>query len=135
MRQLSVSIFKEVIERVPDDGKKPLKTLVHQSLLPLIFHVFDENKAVAAVRISDLLVSPWEVAQPPPALTPHRLQSSSHLLAWAPEQQLWGTSVLLPRQHPVPEMGVALLLCPSTNLPADEFPHLLHLLAMGQHRP
>ncbi|KAK2532022.1 hypothetical protein Q9966_008296, partial [Columba livia] len=60
VRHLSVSIFKEVIERVPDDGKKPLKTLVHQSLLPLIFHVFDENKAVAAVRISDLLVSPWE---------------------------------------------------------------------------
>ncbi|XP_064925345.1 maestro heat-like repeat-containing protein family member 7 isoform X1 [Columba livia] len=55
VRHLSVSIFKEVIERVPDDGKKPLKTLVHQSLLPLIFHVFDENKAVAATCWGTLL--------------------------------------------------------------------------------
>ncbi|XP_071666853.1 maestro heat-like repeat-containing protein family member 6 [Patagioenas fasciata] len=54
MQQLSVSIFKEVIERV-DDGKKPLKTLVHQSLLPLIFHVHDENKSVAATCRATLL--------------------------------------------------------------------------------
>ncbi|KAK2526193.1 hypothetical protein Q9233_008828 [Columba guinea] len=57
VRHLSVSIFKEVIERVPDDGKKPLKTLVHQSLLPLIFHVFDENKAVAATCWGTLLLA------------------------------------------------------------------------------
>ncbi|KAK2532039.1 hypothetical protein Q9966_008312 [Columba livia] len=55
VRQLSVSIFKKVIERVANDGKKPLKTLVHQSLLPLIFHVFDENKAVAATCRDTLL--------------------------------------------------------------------------------
>ncbi|KAK2532035.1 hypothetical protein Q9966_008308 [Columba livia] len=55
VQQLSVSIFKEVIEHVANDGKKPLKTLVHQSLLPLIFHVFDENKAVAATCRDTLL--------------------------------------------------------------------------------
>ncbi|XP_064925420.1 maestro heat-like repeat family member 5 isoform X2 [Columba livia] len=55
VRQLSVSIFKKVIERVANDGKKLLKTLVHQSLLPLIFHVFDENKAVAATCRDTLL--------------------------------------------------------------------------------
>ncbi|XP_071666718.1 maestro heat-like repeat-containing protein family member 6 isoform X2 [Patagioenas fasciata] len=55
VQQLSVSIFKEVIERVAGDGKKLLKTLVHQSLLPLIFHVHDENKAVAATCWGTLL--------------------------------------------------------------------------------
>ncbi|NXB99256.1 MROH5 protein, partial [Orthonyx spaldingii] len=39
---LSIRLFQEVMELVMDKGKKPLKTHVQQSLLPLFFHWHDE---------------------------------------------------------------------------------------------
>lgn len=132
---LSIHLFRHVMEFVEEVGKKPLKTHVHQSLLPLLCHLHDENRRVAEVRTSDLLVSPWQVARLPPALAPHGLQCSSLLLALATEQQLWGTSVLLLRQHQLPEAGADPLLCPGTE-PADgRVPQLLHLPTRGQERP
>ncbi|XP_065493647.1 maestro heat-like repeat-containing protein family member 6 [Caloenas nicobarica] len=55
VQQLSVSLFRDVMEHVADDGKKPLKALLHQSLLPLIFHLYDENTFVAATCWEALL--------------------------------------------------------------------------------
>lgn len=132
---LSIHLFRDVMEFVAEAERKPLKTHVHQSLLPLLCHLHDENQRVAEVRISDLLVSPWEVARLPPALAPRGLQRSSLLLALATEQQLWGTSVLLPWQHQVPEMGLAPRLCPGTEAAAGRVPQLLRLPTRGQERP
>ncbi|NXB29689.1 MROH5 protein, partial [Eulacestoma nigropectus] len=39
---LSICLFREVMELVLDKGRKPLKTHVHQSLVPLFFHCYDE---------------------------------------------------------------------------------------------
>ncbi|XP_031950676.1 maestro heat-like repeat-containing protein family member 1 [Corvus moneduloides] len=44
---LSIHLFCKVMELVVDEGKKPLKTIVCQSLLPLLFHCHDENRNVA----------------------------------------------------------------------------------------
>ncbi|NXN80135.1 MROH5 protein, partial [Bombycilla garrulus] len=39
---LSIRLFRDVMELVIDNGKKALKTHVHQSLLPLLLHCQDE---------------------------------------------------------------------------------------------
>ncbi|KAF1560143.1 hypothetical protein FQV10_0006028, partial [Eudyptes schlegeli] len=39
---LSIHLFQHVMEFVEEVGKKPLKTHVHQSLLPLLCHLHDE---------------------------------------------------------------------------------------------
>ncbi|XP_032939022.1 uncharacterized protein LOC117008986 [Catharus ustulatus] len=44
---LSLDLFCKVMELVVDEGKKPLKSTVCQSLLPLLFHCHDENQCVA----------------------------------------------------------------------------------------
>ncbi|XP_032939023.1 maestro heat-like repeat-containing protein family member 7 [Catharus ustulatus] len=44
---LSLDLFCKVMELVVDEGKKPLKSTVCQSLLPLLFHCHDENQHVA----------------------------------------------------------------------------------------
>lgn len=54
---LSIHLFQDVMEFVAEVGKKLLKTHVHQSLLPLLCHLHDENQHVAEVRLSDLLGS------------------------------------------------------------------------------
>ena len=87
---LSMHLFRDVMEFVVEKGKKPLKQHVHRSLIPLLCHLHDENQRVAEVRISDLTVSPWQVAQLPPALAPRGLQPSSLPLSLTTEQQLWG---------------------------------------------
>lgn len=63
MQLLALHLFRDVMEFAAAVGKEALKTHVHQSLLPLLCHLHDENQCVAEVRISDLLVSPWEVAR------------------------------------------------------------------------
>ena len=131
---LSIHLFRDVMDFVAEAERKPLKTHVHQSLLALLCRLHDENQRVAE-RISDVVVSPWEAARLPPALAPHGLQRSSLLLALATEQHLWGTSVLLPWQHPVPEMGLAPCLCPGTEAAAGSVPQLLCLPTKGQERP
>ncbi|CAN8201117.1 unnamed protein product, partial [Coccothraustes coccothraustes] len=44
---LSLDLFFKVMELVVDEGKKPLKSIVDQSLPPLFFHCHDENQHVA----------------------------------------------------------------------------------------
>ncbi|CAN8201109.1 unnamed protein product [Coccothraustes coccothraustes] len=44
---LSLDLFFKVMELVVDEGKKPLKSIVGQSLPPLFFHCHDENQHVA----------------------------------------------------------------------------------------
>ena len=55
---LSIHLFCKVMELVVDEGKKPLKTIVCQSLLPLLFHCHDENRNVAEVRTCGLMCPP-----------------------------------------------------------------------------
>ncbi|XP_039411418.1 maestro heat-like repeat-containing protein family member 6 isoform X1 [Corvus cornix cornix] len=44
---LSIDLFFKVMDLVVDEGIKPLKRIVSQSLLPLLFHCHDENRNVA----------------------------------------------------------------------------------------
>ncbi|XP_077037032.1 uncharacterized protein LOC129133391 isoform X2 [Agelaius phoeniceus] len=44
---LSIYLFRKMMELVVDEGKKPLKTIVNQSLLPLFLHCHEENQHVA----------------------------------------------------------------------------------------
>ncbi|XP_036243103.1 maestro heat-like repeat-containing protein family member 6 [Molothrus ater] len=44
---LSLNLFFKVMDLVVDEGKKPLKSIVCQSLPPLFFHCHDENQHVA----------------------------------------------------------------------------------------
>ncbi|XP_053803460.1 uncharacterized protein LOC128790597 isoform X4 [Vidua chalybeata] len=52
---LSIQLFREVMELVMDNGKKPLKKHVSKSLLPLFFHCHDENWCVAEASQEALL--------------------------------------------------------------------------------
>ncbi|CAN8174178.1 unnamed protein product [Coccothraustes coccothraustes] len=47
MQLLSLNLFFKVMNLVVDKGKKPLKRIVSQSLLPLFIHCHDENQRVA----------------------------------------------------------------------------------------
>ncbi|OWK54981.1 hypothetical protein RLOC_00001911, partial [Lonchura striata] len=47
VQQLSIRLYRDVMESVEEKGKQPLKMLVSQSLLPLFFHCHDENQRVA----------------------------------------------------------------------------------------
>lgn len=73
---LSIHLFQKVMELVVKKGKKLLKTIVSQSLFPLLIRLHDENQCVAEVRTQGLLVSLWEGAQLPPALAARGLQPS-----------------------------------------------------------
>ncbi|XP_053837943.1 maestro heat-like repeat-containing protein family member 6 isoform X2 [Vidua macroura] len=47
MQLVSLNLFFKVMDLVVNKGKKPLKRIVRQSLLPLFFHCHDENQRVA----------------------------------------------------------------------------------------
>ncbi|XP_039420405.1 uncharacterized protein LOC120411183 isoform X2 [Corvus cornix cornix] len=55
VQMLSIHLFCKVMELVVDEGKKPLKTIVCQSLLPLLFHCHDENRNVAEASRETLI--------------------------------------------------------------------------------
>ncbi|XP_041877973.1 uncharacterized protein LOC121661650 isoform X1 [Corvus kubaryi] len=55
VQMLSIRLFCKVMELVVDEGKKPLKTIVCQSLLPLLFHCHDENRNVAEASRETLI--------------------------------------------------------------------------------
>lgn len=69
MRWLSIGLYKDVMESVVERGKKALKPHVSESLLPLFFHCYDENRRVAQVRPPgcplgrglSCLPSPWHL--------------------------------------------------------------------------
>ncbi|TRZ23240.1 hypothetical protein HGM15179_003876 [Zosterops borbonicus] len=52
---LSIRLYKEMMESVVENGKKPLKFFVNQSLLPLFFHCHDGNQKVAEAARETLL--------------------------------------------------------------------------------
>ncbi|XP_053803789.1 maestro heat-like repeat-containing protein family member 6 [Vidua chalybeata] len=55
VQRLSIGLYQDVMESVVEKGKKPLKMLVSQSLLPLFFHCHDENRRVAQASRETLL--------------------------------------------------------------------------------
>lgn len=78
MQLLSIRLYKEVMESVVDKGKKHLKILVSESLLPLFFHCHDGNQHVAEVRTPGCCVPMGEGSTLP---APRHLTGSSLLLA------------------------------------------------------
>ncbi|XP_064497310.1 maestro heat-like repeat-containing protein family member 1 [Pseudopipra pipra] len=55
VRLLSIHLFGDMIVYVEKEGKRHLKTCVHQSLLPLFYHLHDENQCVAEASLETLL--------------------------------------------------------------------------------
>ncbi|XP_027487609.1 maestro heat-like repeat family member 5 [Corapipo altera] len=51
----SIRLFQEVMELLVEEGPKTLNTQVHQSLVPLFFHLHDENQCVAEASRETLL--------------------------------------------------------------------------------
>ncbi|KAF1475836.1 hypothetical protein FQV18_0016886, partial [Eudyptula minor novaehollandiae] len=47
MRELSISLFRDVVETVVGKDKRRMKKKVRRSLLPLFFHMHDETDSVA----------------------------------------------------------------------------------------
>ncbi|XP_077037220.1 maestro heat-like repeat-containing protein family member 6 [Agelaius phoeniceus] len=54
---LSIGLYKDVMESVVEKGKKALKIHVSESLLPLFFHCYDENRRVAQASRETLLTA------------------------------------------------------------------------------
>ncbi|XP_064254024.1 maestro heat-like repeat-containing protein family member 6 [Passer domesticus] len=54
LQLLSISLFCKVMELVVEEGKKPLKRIVSQSLLPLFLHCHEENQRVAEASMKTL---------------------------------------------------------------------------------
>ncbi|XP_064515393.1 uncharacterized protein LOC135416302 [Pseudopipra pipra] len=52
---LSIRLFQEVMELLVEEGPKTLNMQVHQSLVPLFFHLHDENQCVAEASRETLL--------------------------------------------------------------------------------
>lgn len=50
MQLLSIRLFQAVMELVGEKAERPLNDCMHQSLLPLFYHMYDENQFVAEVR-------------------------------------------------------------------------------------
>ncbi|XP_064575213.1 maestro heat-like repeat-containing protein family member 6 isoform X3 [Zonotrichia leucophrys gambelii] len=55
VRWLSIGLYKDVMESVVERGKQALKPHVSESLLPLFFHCYDENRRVAQTSRETLL--------------------------------------------------------------------------------
>ncbi|KAJ7422490.1 hypothetical protein WISP_37680 [Willisornis vidua] len=55
VRLLSIRLIGDILVYVEKDGKRQLKTCVHQSLLPLFYHLHDENQCVAETSLKTLL--------------------------------------------------------------------------------
>lgn len=69
MRELSISLFRDVMETVVGNDKKRMKKKVQRGLIPLFFHMCDETDSVAKVEISKLatdtgkgVLTPWTSA-------------------------------------------------------------------------
>ncbi|XP_064497303.1 uncharacterized protein LOC135406795 isoform X2 [Pseudopipra pipra] len=52
---LSIQLFQVLMELVPEEEKKLLEKNVHQSLLPLFYHMYDENQCVVQASWETLL--------------------------------------------------------------------------------
>nr|XP_030114433.3 uncharacterized protein LOC100223460 isoform X3 [Taeniopygia guttata] len=63
----SIHLFKAVIGLV-EEGERPLQDCVHQSLLPLFYHMYDENQFVAEASLETLIqatifLKKWNLVQ------------------------------------------------------------------------
>ncbi|XP_016155116.1 PREDICTED: uncharacterized protein LOC101807205 [Ficedula albicollis] len=55
VRVLSIQLFHKVMDLVVDEGKKAMKRIVSESLLPLFLHCHEENQRLAEASIETLL--------------------------------------------------------------------------------
>ncbi|XP_056351732.1 maestro heat-like repeat-containing protein family member 6 [Oenanthe melanoleuca] len=55
VRVLSIQLFQKVMDLVVDEGKKPTKRIVSESLLPLFLHCHEENQRLAEASMQTLL--------------------------------------------------------------------------------
>ncbi|KAF2987354.1 hypothetical protein EK904_002392 [Melospiza melodia maxima] len=86
---LSIGLYKDVMESVVERGKKALKPHVCESLLPLFFHCYDENRRVAqGAQLSAQPLAP-DGLQPPPGLG-----TEMRLLCPGPRCHLWLSAAL-----------------------------------------
>jgi len=56
MRELSFSLFRDLLQSVVGDDEQMMKTKVWSFLVPLFFHMSDQVDSVAQVQISKLSV-------------------------------------------------------------------------------
>ncbi|XP_052649528.1 uncharacterized protein LOC128144586 isoform X1 [Harpia harpyja] len=96
---LSMHLFRDVMELVAEEGKKPLKQHVHQSLIPLLCHLHDENQRVAEASRETLL-------QATKFLKNRKLQQ---LLE---REQTWVVGKCLVRMAPTPQSQPGQAPCP-----------------------
>ncbi|KAM9630229.1 maestro heat-like repeat-containing protein family member 7 isoform 2-T3 [Morphnus guianensis] len=96
---LSMHLFRDVMELVAEEGKKPLKQHVHQSLIPLLCHLHDENQRVAEASRETLL-------QATKFLKNRKLQQ---LLE---SEQTWVVGKCLVRMAPTPRCQPGQAPCP-----------------------
>lgn len=66
LRELSISLFRDLVETVVEKDKRMMKKKVQRGLIPLFFHTHDGTESVAKVQISKLardtgkgMLSPW----------------------------------------------------------------------------
>ncbi|KAM6238913.1 maestro heat-like repeat-containing protein family member 7 [Spheniscus humboldti] len=57
LRELSICLFKDVIQMVVGNDKQQMKKNVRRSLLPLFFHMSDQSESVAKASREALLVA------------------------------------------------------------------------------
>lgn len=54
LRELSICLFKDMVQMVVGRDKQQMKQHVWRSLLPLLLHTSDQSESVAKVQISNL---------------------------------------------------------------------------------
>lgn len=54
LREISICLFKDTMQMVVGNDKQQMKKNLWRSLLPLFFHMSDQNESVAKVPISNL---------------------------------------------------------------------------------
>ncbi|XP_053859999.1 uncharacterized protein LOC128822329 [Vidua macroura] len=65
---VSIHLFEAVMQLVEEEGEWPLQDCVHQSLLPLFYHMYDENQFVAEASWETLIqatifLKKWNLVQ------------------------------------------------------------------------
>lgn len=56
LRELSIRLFKDVMQTAVGNDKQQMRKTVRRSLLPLFFHMSDQTESVAKVQVSNLSV-------------------------------------------------------------------------------
>ena len=94
LRELSISLFRDLMKTVRGNNKRRMKTNARMGLLPLFLRMSDQTQSVAKVQLSKLSSGAGKRA--PAAWA--RARPSFLRVGLAQEQsQEWGTPSLLPR--------------------------------------